>query len=343
MDPQVMVGGIPLSAIGGWGGLKVTHQWPRGCWEVSWSMSLDPDERPPALVERALVETTVGGVPILPGYLSEPNWDEQTFTASGAAREGEEALCLSADLKTAISTLDTAIDNAHARGAVSWTRLGSLSATPFAAPAADGSDSTAQVSYITALADAVTSAANTRWAINPDRQAYVAADPTTPDWYVAYGAGVLGAADDKLVGTLYGRWFDSDGKMHINQAGAGRPEAAVDMQSLGKITAAKADAVLAGILTKSPARLGLTNSVTVTREQITSPTGGRPQLWQVRAGQMVRMVGLIDPRTWAPWTDLVLGQTVWDNDAANIELSPVDLLARDLASIIADDGANLVS
>lgn len=338
MKPQVTVGGVPLTAIGGWGGLKVTTQWPYGAWELGWSMTLDPDERPPALVERALVEATIGGLPFLPGYLSELDWDEGNFTASGAAREGEDALCLNADRSDSTTILDAAIDNAHARGAITWTRLGSLSATAFA----DG-DTTAQVPYITALADAVTQAAGKRWAVNGDRQAYAAADPTEPDWYVAYGSGVLGVADDKLVGTLYGRWYDSNGDPHVAVAGSGNPEAAVDLTSLGAITAAKATATLQAVLVQSPARLGITNSVTVTVDQITSPRGGHPHPTQVRAGQMARMVGLIDPRTWAPWTDMVLGQTVWDVDAATIELSPVDLLERDLSSIIEGLGGSLAS
>lgn len=338
MTPQVTVGGVPLSAIGGWGGLTVTHQWPRGAWEATWSMSLGADERPPALVERALVEVTVGGVPILPGYLSEMDWDNGTFTASGAAREGEESVCLNADGTDTTTVLDQAIDNAHARGALTWKRLGSLSAVPFAS-----TDQTADINYITALADAVTSAAGNRWAVNPDRQAYVANDPTEPDWYVAYGTGVLGVADDALVGSLIGRWYDSTGTMRVTTAGSGLPEAAVDLTTLGAITQAQASSTLAAILAQSQTRLGITNSVTATRSQITSPTGTHPQLWQVRAGHMARLVGLIDPRTWTPWTDIVLGQTVWDVDAATIQLSPVDLLARDLSSIIASLGAQLAS
>lgn len=335
MSPQIRAGGVMLTSTW-WGGLKVTTQWPRGCWQIDWSMALGPTERPPYMVEGAPVEVLIGSRPVFAGYLSELGWDDGTFSASGAAREGEEALCFAADGTTS-STPDVVIDAAIARGVLSWSRPASLSNVVLTT----GDDTEAQ-NYITDLLDTWATTAGKRWAVNADRQVYAATDPTTPAYYIAYGVAEFGVADDALVGTLSGGWFDVNGAPHITRVGTGRPEVAVNMENLGPIDSATATSVLNGILAKAGARLAFTSAVTVDQSTVTSPGGVHPELWQLRAGLLYRMVGLRDPRSGLPYTDVLMGESVWDVDAQSVQLAPIDLAARDLSSIVADAGLELL-
>jgi hypothetical protein len=335
MSPQIRVGGVMLTSKW-WGGLKVTRQWPRGCWQADWSMALGPTERPPYMVQGAPVEVLVGSRVVFAGYLSELGWDDGTFSASGAAREGEEALCSAADGTTS-STPDVVIDAAIARDVLSWSRPASLSNV-----ALSTGDDTEQQNYITDLLDTWATTAGKRWAVNADRQVYAATDPTTPAYYIAYGAAEFGVADDALVGTLSGSWFDVNGAPHITRVGSGRPEVAVNMENLGPIDSTTATNALNGILAKTGARLAFTSAITVDQSTVTSPGGVHPELWQITSGLMYRAVGLRDPRSGRPYTDFIAGEDVWDNDAKNVQLTPIDLAARDLASIVADAGLELL-
>jgi hypothetical protein len=335
MSPQIRVGGVLLTSMW-WGGLKVTRQWPRGCWQADWSMALGPTERPPYMVQGAPVEVLVGSRVVFAGYLSELGWDEGTFSASGVAREGEEVLCFAADGTTS-STPDVVIDAAIARGVISWSRPSSLSNVALTT----GDDTEAQ-NYITDLLDTWSTTAGKRWAVNADRQVYAAADPTTPAYYIAYGAAEFGIADDALVGTLSGGWFDVNGAPHFTKVGAGRPEVAVNMADANVTDSTTATNILNAILVKTGARLAFTSAVTVDQSTVTSPGGVHPELHQITAGLMYRMVGLRDPRSGLPYTDVLMGESVWDVDAATVQLTPMDLAARDLSSIVADVGLELL-
>jgi hypothetical protein len=299
-------------------------------------MALGPTERPPFMVQGAPVEVPVGSRPVFAGYLSGLGWDDGTFSASGAAREGEETLCFAADGTTS-STPDVVLDAAISRGVLSWSRPAALSNVALAA-----GDDTAELNYVTDLLDAWSTTAGQRWAVNPDRQVYAATDPTTPAYYIAYGAAELGVADDALVGRLTGGWFDVNGDPHFTSVGTGRPEVAVNMANLGPIDSTTATNVLNAILAKTGARLAFTSTITVDQSMVTTPGGVHPKLWQLRSGLLYRMVGLRDPRNGLPYTDVLMGESVWDVDAATVQLTPIDLAARDLSSIVADAGLELL-
>lgn len=341
MAPQVRVGGTWLSSLGWWGEQTVRHRWPYGCWETTWSMNLPTYSRPPALVTGANVDVYFGATPIWSGRLAEPNWDSQEFTAVGHVRDGEQALCLTgAGVTTA--TPDVAIDAAINRGSVRWVRSAPLSNVTFAE--ADNTDS---LNYLGALLDAWSVEQNKRWAVGADRKVYAAADPTTPTWYVTPGAGVLGVADEDYVTDVYGRYRSTNGAYATARAtdtsqGLGTREVGVDLTPLGRISSTKAQNVVNGILAKSKARTGWTNGVTVTADQVTSPGGIPASLATVTAGQMVRLQGLLDQRGIATYTDIVLGETVWDVDEGTLQLNPVGLAERDLRSIVENAGGQLV-
>lgn len=339
--PQVRVGGIWLTSLGWWGDLVVTHRWPYGCWEATWAMNLRPYERPRGIVRGALVEVLDAGSPLWVGRLTEPDWSASSFTAIGLAREGETVACLSSGLTTSIP--NAAIDGGIARGALSWIRAADFSSTPFGE-----ADATDQINYVTDLLDARSEEVGRRWAVGPDRRVYDAADPVTPSWHVTPGSGELGVADEDYVTDVYGRYRTTAGAFATVVASdpvafAGRVERLVDLTGLGRISAARAQATVDGILAKFRARTGWTNGVTVTRDQITSPGGVSPALSSVRAGQLVRMQGLSDPRGLSASTDIVLGETIWDTTEQTIALNPVGMAPRDLASVVETEGGRLLS
>lgn len=335
MRPQLRIGGRSLTDEW-WGGLKVTTQYPRGCWQADWSMALGPLERPPYLVQGAPVEVLIGSRPIFAGYMSDLGWDDGTFSASGAAREGEEAASETA-AGVITSTPDVAIDNARAQGWISWSRPASISSTPLAA-----SDATQDSNYLTAVLDNWATTTGKRWIVNPDRQVLAVTDPTAPAYHIAYGDATFGIADDKLAGTLSGDYYQSNGSPHMVKVGAGRPVVLVNMANQGPLTEARATSILTALYAKVGARMAFTSAVTVDQSIVTSPGGVHPQLWQLTAGLLYRMNGLRDPRNGLPHTDVLMGESVWDVDAGTVQLTPVDLAARDLSSIVADAGLELL-
>jgi len=335
-QPQVIVDGQWLTNLAWWGDASISHRWPLGCWEASWSMPLKPYQRFRALRSRAPVEIRIGAAPIWAGSLSEPDWAEGKFTALGACREAEEAACLTAGGLTT-SVPDTAVDQAIARGAVSWTRPESLSATAFGQ-----ADGTERLNYLGALLDAWSLEQNVKWAVNARRQVYSAADPTTPMWHITPGAGVLGVTDAAMAGTVYGRYRNSaTGSLATVSVGTAAPEVLVDLTRHGRISTTKATNLVTGILNKSGARTGWTNGLTLTPHQIQTAGGVPANLASVQAGQMARIMGLRDERGVAATTDVIAGETIWDVTANELQFNPAELAARDLASVVEEAGGVL--
>lgn len=334
---QIRVGGTWLSSLGGWGDPAVTHEWPLGCTELAWSMLLPALHRPPGIVRGALVDAYIGATSIWSGYLSEPNWSDGEFTATGLFAEAEGALCLTGG-GVATATPDTAVDAGISRGALHWVRDTSLSNTVYG-----DADETDSLNYVKQMLDDWSTEQSKRWAVGPDKRVYAAADPTVPAWYVTPGTGDLGVADDDYVTHVIGRYRNPLGVLATVTAsdtsqGAGRREKAVDLRPKGRITSTRAQNLVNGILSKTKARTGWANGVTVSREQITSPGGVTPHLSQVKAGQMVRLLGVPDPRGVTSSVDVVVGRSVWSLADGTVVLSPVDQAATDFASVVAAMG-----
>lgn len=332
--PQVKVGGTWLSSLAAVGDLHLTYRWPLGCWEASWSMALSPYEQPPMLVRDAAVTVVLGGGVVFAGELLEPDWAEARFVAAGACRSAESALCLTAAGKTT-TVPNEAVDQAAARGMLTFGRGStSLSSTAFAA------GETVQLNTVAALLDAWAEEQGVRWYVGPDRLVRTATDPTTPRWYILPGAGELGVATETLAGRVVGNWLDADRQPQVTAVGSGRPEVAVDMTNKGRITLARATALLNSILAKAgPAAGSWTNGITVTRDQIITIGGVHPHLGAVASsvagGAMMRLLDHRDPRNGLPYTDVVIGEAPWNVTDDTLTLNPVGLAARDLASIFA--------
>lgn len=340
---QVWVGGVPLSAVAAWGDLTIEHRWPYGCWQLDFSLTASTArKRPRNIVTGAATVAKLGSRVVWHGEMTEPNWADGTFTAQGWVRDGETVPCLtSGGLTTTIPNV--AIDNAIANGWVKWRRTESISGVAYSADDTDtSSDGTDGFNAITALMDAYTLEAGVRWGVGPDQRVYTAADPTTVSWDIMPDVQALGVAQDKLAGTIIARWADAGSTAHTSIVGTGTPAVMVDFRGKGALTSTRVTALCNGILQAGRATTGWTNAITVTQSQI-GRNGVHPHLAMVKAGQMVRLLGQRDPRGLDASTKVVVGTSKYAAAAATLELSPVDLADRDLASIVATAGGELVA
>lgn len=341
---EIVVGGQLLTTIApGWGEITVTDRWGNaggGCWEMSWTVPVRRLRRHQAFTVGAPVAAYVGPWPRWSGSLSDPDWDTGQMVAVGRVRAAEGAVSL--DASGLITTVaDVAVDQAVARGAVSWTRRASISATPLLA-----SDAASQLTYLDRLLDATTQAAGTDWGVNAAGEVYVTPPATAPTMLVAPDSGVLGTSDTVLARRIIGRYQPAGGGALANTTvGSGSPEVGVSLLSYGSITPARAQEILNGILTRIQPRAAWTNGITLTAPQVTNPGGCRTSLALIRADgfQTARLQGVRDIRGLDAGTNFVVGESVWDVADQTVQINPVGMVAHDLGSIIEDAGGVLLS
>lgn len=346
---EVRVGGLggtwlsSLSDSPVWGDLTVEHRWPLGCWEATWSMTTTSRKRPPALTANARTEVFLGSHCIWSGQLTEPDWAGGRFVAQGYCRQGESVPCMTAFGMTT-SVPDVAIDNAISARWVDWLRTASISSTAYAVTDTGvTTDATDDLNSLAALLDAYTGDNQLRWGVDPMRRVYAAPDPTTPTWDVSPDTDPMGVSAEVLASTIAARYItNAVGDLATMVVGVGGPVVMVDLTSRGQITAAKAQTICQNILAQTAATTGWTNGITVSRAQVMRG-GIHPHLGLVTAGQMVRLLGQRDPRGLDANTNVVVGASLWDATADTVALSPVDLVDRDLSTIIAKAGGALVS
>lgn len=341
--PEVLVNGQWLSSLNDGTSVYpanpiIRTQWPRGDWEMTWDVNLPPGQRPPALLRQMRVEARQGPSPIFAGSLAEVDWVEGKMVAVGACREGEETLALTAGGVTT-TTLNVAVDQAIARGALTWRRPYGLSATPFG-----DSDSTDNLNYLTALLDAWAAENGTVWHVASDRIVRLSPDPTVPSWHILPGAEPLASATEQLAGAIHARYLDRKRRYASVSAGTGHPEIGISLTARGAMSATRAQGIIDTLLVKLGAQGSWSSSPTVTVEQIVTPGGTRDPLAisRVRAGQMVRF---LDQRTEAglPFnTDVVLAETAWSVAEGRITLTPQGKVARDLRAVVAEVGGELL-
>ena len=343
-----MIGAIQLRVGGQWlivdphtfGDLTFSSSWPGGCKEASWSSSTTYEARHPALVRGALVEVVYGGVRLWVGDLQEPVWDGEnaSFTASGLVRRGERYVAFDSLLETT-DRADTAIDQANLRGTgLGWTRAASIPTTSL------GTGTTDPVNSVSALLDAHAEALGQRWAVDASGTVYMAADPTTPSYYVTPGAADLGIADDNYASHVILRHRTTTGSPYrsaiypslASAASAyevkyGHSEWTRDVTDLGPMSNAAADALAQKVYERSKARPGWTNGLEVTANELLTAGGAPADLAIVAAtgaGQLIRLNGVPDEVALTPYTDVVIGEAAWAVGSETVNLNPVDLAAR---------------
>jgi hypothetical protein len=336
----ISVNGTPLQFIGYWGDPVITHRWPYGSWELRWRMELKPNQRTNVLRRNADVIAYVGPSRVWRGYLTEPDFDSGEFIANGAARQGETAQAFD-ESYNATTVPNTAIDEARMRGALWWTRsnLFPISADPFGTVDAD------EFGSVNELLDAWSVSVAKKWWIDPDLYVRADADPTTPMWQVTPGAGTLGVADSDYWTHLYAVYDTGAGYAKVTASdtsqNVGRVERRIDLTDRGILTAPQAQGIVDGLIAQGIARTGWANGIQVGHGQVLTMGSTAASLSQVRAGHMVRLNGLFDERGLSAFTDIVIGESVWNVAADELQLNPVGLAARDLSSIVESAGGSL--
>lgn len=343
-DLSVTVNGTPLTFIGSWGEAVGTWRRRGGSWELTWRMYLPLNYRHPDLVRGASVVARIGATSIWRGYISETNWDEQTFVAAGLCRQGETATAQG--FGTLSSNPKECVSWGIIRGALTWSSFNALPNVPLTADADRGA-----LNYVTEVLDAWAVENNVEWWINCGALALVnfAAAPASPRWSVTPGVGVLSLADEDYISDIYAIYAPSPGstarvEAHDNTQGVGRVEKIVDLTQQGFITAAKAQAIIDGILAKTKARTGWSLPIQVTYGQIKTPGAASAALSHIAAqpNQMVRLLGLYDERGSSASTDIVVEETVLNFEEGALTIKPIGLADRDFASIVEAAGGVLL-
>lgn len=315
-------------------GLKWRHAADGGCVEASWGISQRPSALAhPVLTRGALVEVFDGLVRVWVGQLSESGEASSECHAVGLLNSTRRLLSPTSDLNASI--------NAAITNGAKFTYVNN--SAPPAIP-------TETPEYLYDAITAAATGAGKRATVRADGVLRFETDPTTPDYYVVPGVGILGRADEDYVTHVSVLYISSvsgtppvaDGTAVATAADTdaaavyGRSDHFIDIRDRGLLTATEAGWIASGFLAKAGARLSFANSITVTADQFRSIGGQRTSLAQVRAGQMVRFMGVRTPERVARASfDVVIGATDYEDGSGQITLSPLGLAARNLSDIIA--------
>lgn len=340
----VRVGGVWLRTLAAWGDLTVKHG-RNGPLEASWSMALPTSRRPSPLVRNARVEIFSGPFLVWSGTLVEPDWDSMTFTALGNSRELEGAECLTA-AGAVTSKVNTALDQAKARGAISLVREGDFGNTDLAGPEGSAGVSDPEPGKLNELLNLWAVENNSQWRTTPDGRVTIAPeDEASPRWLILPGVGTLGVADDDITDRVFLRYFDSAATQYRTASypattPAGGVERRASITHLGPMTSARATSIAQGMYNKAQAgRTGWTNGVEAAAGQIITRGGLDANLALIRAGHTVRLLDAVDPRGVSRHTDVVLAETEWRPSDETIQLNPVGLAARTWEQVMEEANA----
>lgn len=352
---------IPLYLVGktgAWSDPTYTTRWGDGAcgnYEASWTMPLPSGFSHPLLRRGTLVELMDGPYRVgSPFVMSEPAVgagfeDPWQFTATGIGRDVEGAnsfFCfrLSDGETTAIPS--EAVDFAMSDG---WRIAGRLASVPTSA--IGGTATTEELMTVGSLLNATGDQAGQHWGVNSDNYLFFAADPTTPTYHVTPGAAALGTADDDYASVVRLRYNDSSTGTYKTVSATntqtdtrfGRKNYAVNLTGAGAMSSATAQTYANGILAKFKGRLGWTNGLTLTSNEILTLGGVPASLSKVAEdvgnGCMVRLYGIYNDLlefNGQMWLDIVIGEAKYVDDAQTIVLSPAGLAPRVLSAIVED-------
>lgn len=342
-----------VGPYGTWTDLQTVTRWGSGAcgmFEASWSMPLPPDFEHPLLRFGTLVELMDGPVRVgSPLILSEPargaSFSEPwRLVANGIGREVEgDGSFYALDGAGETTTIPSvAVGAAIGRG-LRWD--GYDSSVPTASIAAE--DTSESLVTVGALLTEASDALGQRWGVGDDNMVRFLSDPTSPTWQVTPDVVALGVATDSYASAVLVRYLDdvtgspatvsAPASPSAVETAYSRREYRADVTSLGPIPAATAQDFADGILAKSKGRLGWTNGFTLTSQELLTIGGVPADLGMVQAGQMVRMNGLADDlvsTSGQAWLDVTLGEAKHTDGAPTIDLSPLGLASRDMASVV---------
>lgn len=347
-------GRVPLDTLGVVSALSYATAVPGGDTTCTLSLSLPVDANPPALTVGRMLQVFDGPALVWGGTLDDPQRGTP-WQVSGTGLSTLAANYLALDASGNPTTdPNTAIDQAIARG-LAWKRTATLP-TPTVTP----SDF-----YLATLLNAVATASGQSWTVAADGTVTMLtiATPTSADYILDATSTPGGRTIDGFATDLWAKYQppvtvkDSVTGTSSVIAGPvsmiaadknpsssaprpfGRREAVYDTTPGGPITSAAAQAMADGALALVQPRANFTGSLPILPGSLLTPGGMPARLAQVRAGQVVRLVGVSpDPTlgelTFSTSFPIVIGGWAYDAIADTAVLTPLGTQARDLGSLL---------
>lgn len=350
---EVHADGAILHLIGKVSAVEFSTTWgiagtPGGCELASFTFGYPAEHVPPMLRRGKVLEIHDGsGIPAWAGLISEVQRDGEVWQVHARGFGAEADRYPAFDSGATTTDADLAVAWAIGEG-LPWTTPGDLF-DPVLGPTETVSTNT--------LTDVLTYAATQqgkRWAVWADGVLYVAEDPTSPSWAASPEVLPPGVADDNYVTRLYGRYvtgltgtppvpssWDLTDPVIDELAESVYPMSAkvIDYTNLGVVLdPADLEADMLNRLKLAGARMGYTNSLTLTRDVLTTLGGVHAAPAQVRAGQMLRLSRFLDVAgnlALGVTTDVVIQRTVYNHADDTVTVEPLGLVPRDLGSILA--------
>lgn len=297
-----------------------------GTGSISWAFALSLRSQHQALRPGSVVEVMVGCVPVATGILMYPDRTTWECTAYGIAADAKNYLALDGG-GNATRDIAVAIENAQVAG---WKGSDQTGYSGVAS-----GDSTGNPVTLGQLLDEYAQQVGRRWGVTGRRKIYLDTDPTAPKWLASPGASAFGTTSEDRANTLKGRFLNSSTGLYATAtAGAGTPQAAVDLTPRGAMSAAEAQAALEGMLALNQAQQAWTNGVVLTRDQLQTVGGTPAFLPSVQAGHMASAFGIAYAADGFR-LDTVIGKTRYTAGEDTIYIEPVNTAPSDVSSVLA--------
>lgn len=348
------VGGRWLHGLVPFGNLEFSTTFQRpgdqagggGTLTVSLSMALSGSRPLPSQIRTgSLVEVYAGPIPVATGFVSETPAGN-TVTADGLYRLGEHFLALNAS-GGPTTDVSVAVAQAIARG-LRWRNPGTL---PTGA-VSTLSEGAARFNTVSAVLNAYCRLNGKFWYIDRYHVLQIVDLPTAASWSLSPNVPNPQTADDDYVSAFYIRrvdGVDTDGQPNAwavdSATDAMAPmvrETGEDLEQFGYMNAAQGEAAAAAYLNANKARAGFVEGVSLVRGQIANLGGVAPELWAVRAGQVVRQANWLTAagdlmvgrrQSW------VVGGTTW-RQGEPLTVTPLGLAPRTTAAVVQDAAGN---
>lgn len=331
-----------IDTLGPVSSLQFTSALPGGDTACQFTLGIPADANPIGLTFGTRLTVMDGPIPVWAGLLADAQrgvpWQ---IAATGLSAYADHYVALDGS-GNASTDAQTAVNAAIARG-LPWTNLGTLT-TP--------SGVTFQGSMLGDLLDAVATANGQYWQVDQNGQVSMAPAPTVPSWLMVASNTLGDRTIDQYATDEYVRYttqaFGSNGMLvqgppsvvaaPNNPASTaprpyGRWERLDDITSAGPLTAAAAQTYGNGQLALQQPRATFSGTLTVQPGDLRT-LGGQPvRLTTVRAGQMIRILGVQpDPATaelvFSLSVQIVLGTWTYNADTNTAQCSALGAPAR---------------
>lgn len=322
--------------------LRWRHGADGGCLTASWRLDRSASNmRPPGFRTGAQVEIYEGRNRVWFGTLDQSGRADVDFTATGLLAQSRKFMAVDGSGNPTDNT-DLAIDTAITNGLL----------LDYAGDAPANEVPSEKPLRLDELIGTHATANEVRATVRGDRLLRWESDPTTPKYVILPGSvPAPRPADEDFATTVTVYYVSSvsgsppvaDGFENATatdsdaEAIVGRREVYIDITDRGYLTATEAGWIADGILAKYGARYSFADAVTVTGRQLRRAGGSQVNLATVDAGHMVRFLGVRDASSvgGSGDFDVIIGATDYTDGSGVITLSPLGLVPRTLADVIA--------